>query len=80
MVCIGTGDLGQPLPVDRRQVILAPGAVEHVRVVGHPGRGVDGLGNGKAHGGTGAGNMGWGSGPLGPLMKALFAAHVFLVC
>ncbi|MNF91597.1 hypothetical protein D3C84_742030 [compost metagenome] len=78
MVCIGTGDLGQPLPVDRRQVILAPGAVEHVRVVGHPGRGVDGFGHGKADRGPAAGHAG--GGPLGPRVKALFAAHVFLVC
>ena len=77
LVRIGAGDLGQPLSVDGRHVILAPRAVEHVRVIGNPGCRVDGFGNGKADRGPVADGIG--IGPLGPRVKALFAAHVFLV-
>ncbi|MNJ61203.1 hypothetical protein D3C77_569810 [compost metagenome] len=52
VVGVGPGHLGQPLALDGWLVILAVGVIEHPGVIGHPGRGVDGLWHAEGHGAT----------------------------
>ncbi|AHX34294.1 hypothetical protein V428_20365 [Aeromonas hydrophila subsp. hydrophila AL09-71] len=49
VVGVGTCHLRQPLAVDGRLVIFPVGIEEHPRVIGHPGRGVDGLCRAEHH-------------------------------
>ena len=49
MVGVSPGYFGQPLAVDRWLVVFPIGVVKHPGVIGHPGRGVDGLRHAEHH-------------------------------